>query len=506
MRRLARLITVITVLAPTILTTWASPTLAAPPANDAFQSTWARTDQPVVVGNATRTWMWGPEANSHAGIEPYKEAPRGWRTVQYFDKSRMEITHPDASDDGVWYVTNGLLATEMISGSQQIGDDQLAFGSPAEINVAGDPDDPTGPTYATFTALSFPGYTVDPAIDAAVASRIDRDGAVHDDPTLTARGVTITFYDSVTQHNIAGPFWSFMNSSGVIFDGSGYVNGSLFPDPFYATGRPITEPYWANVKVAGTYKDVLMQCFERRCLTYTPDNPEGWQVEAGNVGLHYYAWRYQLFPGTGPRAGMPNYWSNLAGWTQWPAGNFAAGDSRWLGGPAGTAAISNEEYQLAISGEVGAWVGVTAPAGAFDDIVAHVGVRSLLGTAHDGDRSCLLSRVQQDGPDLRFYALCIRWSEDFVAFYYQRVGGVESVDWFVPPGVASAPFGLNYDLTIVAVGADLWFVANGQMLAHVTHSGPLVGNVALAVQRGAPGYTDTESLFHDFSIAAAHLP
>ncbi|HBY46893.1 MAG TPA: hypothetical protein DEG70_11705, partial [Chloroflexi bacterium] len=146
MRRLARLITVITVLAPTILTTWASPTLAAPPANDAFQSTWARTDQPVVVGNATRTWMWGPEANSHAGIEPYKEAPRGWRTVQYFDKSRMEITHPDASDDGVWYVTNGLLATEMISGSQQIGDDQLAFGSPAEINVAGDPDDPTGPT------------------------------------------------------------------------------------------------------------------------------------------------------------------------------------------------------------------------------------------------------------------------------------------------------------------------------------------------------------------------
>src|SRR5207302_953615 len=28
------------------------------------------------------------------------------------------------------------------------------------------------------------------------------------------------------------------------------------------------------------------------CLTYTPDNPAGWQVEAGNVGLHYYEWRY----------------------------------------------------------------------------------------------------------------------------------------------------------------------------------------------------------------------
>jgi hypothetical protein len=35
-----------------------------------------------------------------------------------------------------------------------------------------------------------------------------------------------------------------------------------------------------------------MQCFERRCLTYTPGNDPAWQVEAGNVGQHYYAWRY----------------------------------------------------------------------------------------------------------------------------------------------------------------------------------------------------------------------
>ncbi len=36
---------------------------------------------------------------------------------------------------------------------------------------------------------------------------------------------------------------------------------------------------------------VLMQCFERRCLTYTPGNPEGFVVEAGNVGQHYHSWR-----------------------------------------------------------------------------------------------------------------------------------------------------------------------------------------------------------------------
>jgi hypothetical protein len=38
--------------------------------------------------------------------------------------------------------------------------------------------------------------------------------------------------------------------------------------------------------------DELVQCFQPRCLTYTPDNAPGWQVEAGNVGLHYYQWRY----------------------------------------------------------------------------------------------------------------------------------------------------------------------------------------------------------------------
>jgi len=35
-----------------------------------------------------------------------------------------------------------------------------------------------------------------------------------------------------------------------------------------------------------------VQVFERRVLTYTPGNPPGWDVEAGNVGLHYYEWRY----------------------------------------------------------------------------------------------------------------------------------------------------------------------------------------------------------------------
>ncbi len=99
-----------------------------------------------------------------------------------------------------------------------------------------------------------------------------------------------------------------MNSSGTVYENGQYVEALMFQSPLFATGRPITEAYWAEVLIAGTPTDVLMQCFERRCLTYNPSNAEGWQVEAGNVGIHYYDWRYgaQQTPAPGnPDPGNP---------------------------------------------------------------------------------------------------------------------------------------------------------------------------------------------------------
>lgn len=263
---------------------------AQPPGTDAFQRTWARTDQPVASGAVSRTWMWGPEAFTEVMHEPYAESPGGMRKVQYFDKSRMEITHPDAVDDGVWYVTNGLLVVEMVTGQLQTGDERFESRSPAQVNVAGDADDPTGPTYATFGPLrSMPAL----ADNAPVIQRVDRAGTVTDDASLAGKGVTAAHRVTVPRidHQVASPFWEFMTSSGTVFQNGQNVTAQLFLDPFYATGYPITEAYWARVKVANTYKDVLMQCFERRCLTFTPDNPPGWRVEAGNVGRHYDTWR-----------------------------------------------------------------------------------------------------------------------------------------------------------------------------------------------------------------------
>ena len=266
--------------------------VASAPWNAAFQRTWQRTDEPVADARVSRTWMWGPEAFTGGLLEDYDQAPGGQRLVQYYDKSRMEITtDPVVTPDSFWYVTNGLLALELTSGQQQLGDKTFAQRDPAEVNVAGDPDDATGPTYATFGSLR----DAPPVADSApIVARVTRAGVLPDDASLAAAGVTAAYHVQVDglNHQIASPFWTFMNSAGLVNEGSADQNAPLFQNPFYATGYPISEAYWASVKLNEVYTSVLIQCFERRCLTYTPANPAGWQVETGNVGQHYFAWRY----------------------------------------------------------------------------------------------------------------------------------------------------------------------------------------------------------------------
>ncbi len=63
-------------------------------------------------------------------------------------------------------------------------------------------------------------------------------------------------------------------------------------DWIYIAGYPISEPYWAKVQVGGETHDVLIQVFERRTITFDPSAPDGYKVQFGNVGRHYYDWRY----------------------------------------------------------------------------------------------------------------------------------------------------------------------------------------------------------------------
>jgi len=280
-----------------LVTVPSAPTQAAASGglNAAFQRTWNRTDRPVAAGRANRTWMWGPQANTHVIFEPYAEGSihnqsYNYRLVQYFDKTRMEITDQGADPVNPWYVTNGLLAKELITGKVQVGDNRFLDFSPAQVNVAGDANDPNGPTYATFNRLM--GFSPVPT-GWVIIQTVDRAGNVGADQALARYNVTAAYYVRETNHTVASVFWDFMNSTGTIYWDGQFQQGPLFSNPFYATGLPLTEAYWTTVLVGGVPKRVLVQVFERRVLTYTPDNPPGWRVEAGNVGQHYYTWRYE---------------------------------------------------------------------------------------------------------------------------------------------------------------------------------------------------------------------
>ncbi|CAN5388626.1 hypothetical protein BH23CHL1_BH23CHL1_26890 [soil metagenome] len=255
-----------------------------------FLNTWSRTDKPVADGQVSRTWMWGPQPNTDVITESYVESPDGQRLVQYYDKSRMEVTNPSADPNSDWHVTNGLLATELISGRMQMGDNEFKQRSPANIPVAGDLDSTVTPTYATLQ----PFLTGEKWPESANITQVmDAEGNVTIDPDLVRYGIIAQPTNAPTDHTIASIFWEFFISEGIVYTGDGeFVREALFSNPWYLTGYPITEAFWTETKVDGEIKSVLLQCFERRCLTYTPDNPDGWRVEFGNVGQHYYSWRY----------------------------------------------------------------------------------------------------------------------------------------------------------------------------------------------------------------------
>lgn len=244
-----------------------------------------REDRPVAAGEP-RTWTWGPDYFD-ARLEAYDEGPDGYRAVRYYDKSRMEITAPTEDRTSDWYVTNGLLVRELITGEMQVGDNRFIEREPANVPVAGDGDDPDSPTYATFAAV-----LGEPAVEPGteIIATINRNGEIGDGGR---GGVVAGHYVEASNHTVAGVFWDYLNSTSTIWDGQQFTTGRLFEPTFFATGFPITEAYWARVRVGGSERDVLIQCFERRCLTYTPENPQGWQVEMGNVGRHYHAWRYE---------------------------------------------------------------------------------------------------------------------------------------------------------------------------------------------------------------------
>ena len=266
-------------------------------AHPAFQSTWARTDGLIASGSVTRPWVWGPVPGQSA-TEPFAGLPGNSHLVQYFDKGRMEVNNPSANQNDPFFVTNGLLSVELISGQMQVGLASYQNRGPAQINLASDADDPTAPTYQSFNGVAnIPGAPNErrktAQVGQVVRTAIDRQGNTQPWPENHGDyGVRIAYFEPSTGHNIADIFWDYLNQQTDIVQGGQRVTGPLFFPWFSVTGYPISEAYWSYVKVEGKYTDVLIQAFERRVLTYVPHLPSPFKVQMGNIGMHYHEWRY----------------------------------------------------------------------------------------------------------------------------------------------------------------------------------------------------------------------
>ncbi len=243
----------------------------------AFDRRWRQDEQ-------TTPNFWGPLALAHpgqyenygaGGVTPCPPQPAvvcyprpiTQRLVQYFDKGRMELSQGDPTGS---FVTSGLLAREMISGRMQVGDAAFETRAPAAISVAGDPDN----IFPLYSDLATP-LPPSPVAGAPVQTELTPSGpqAAANVPQDAAAAIAST--DAATGFAIPRIFADFRDRAGV-----------------QVIGLAITQPFWVQVKVGGVQRRVLMQAFERRVLTYNAANPDPFKVEFGNVGQHYYRWRY----------------------------------------------------------------------------------------------------------------------------------------------------------------------------------------------------------------------
>ena len=321
-------------------------------ADGAFGTVWTRTDAESVRGG--RSWYWGP-GPWFDYAEFYRQSPNGLRTVQYFDKARMEINNPtDRSFQSG--VTNGLLVVELASGQLKKGNDpgDVDFRQPADVPVAGNPknDNPNGPTYASFAGvatINSNGYRDANKIGQRVGTTVDKGGnlGVRQDLADAHPETEIVQYNSITGHNIPRVLWDFLNLQGPYLEGGAVRRGTVV-DWTFAMGLPISDAYWTRSKVGGAEKDVLVQLFERRVLTYTPDNPEGYKVEMGNVGQHYFQWRYSHLgtPWAAPDPSVPPLFATDAGKDHWELALYQIGaPGAWLSLTNGTAETVPYSYR-----------------------------------------------------------------------------------------------------------------------------------------------------------------
>jgi Melibiase len=261
-------------------------------ADRAFYTLWQKGDLATVQGIVKRDWLWGQKLSSR--VEPSNASKTGERISEYYDKGKLEINDPSVDRANPFFVSSALLAKELISGNYAVDVGQYQYKNPPFTPFAGD----GSLTYAAMRRIS----TVDEGENTApdrtgqpVSAFIDRDGNVTD-RGVQMPGVQLARYIPTTGHNIANVFVEHFRQ--VPYEWQ------------FLTGLPISEPYYTEININGKMTLALVQIFERRILTYVPDNEPAYRVQHANVGIHYYNWRYsgsstQPRPEILPNSDMP---------------------------------------------------------------------------------------------------------------------------------------------------------------------------------------------------------
>jgi hypothetical protein len=219
--------------------------------NELFKNRWIEQDRLVGSPGITRPYTWGPSVPEApvAIMEPYNSSPGGQRQVQYFDKARMELNNPA---NGI--VTAGLAVKELVSGLRQDGDTKFTQLAPSKTQVAGDAVsvNPNAPVYASFNqvvTLGGPdGRSKASTPGATINAFIAKDGTV---TTITPpETITVGAYEANTGHNIAKPFFDFMNQTGPTTDP---ISGSTLQNTIFTpTTRPPTSLVWLSASRTGS--------------------------------------------------------------------------------------------------------------------------------------------------------------------------------------------------------------------------------------------------------------
>lgn len=207
--------------------------------------------------------------------------------MQYFDKGRMDLDQTT--------VTFGPLAGEMILGQVVMGPITIDQCPPPKIAIAGDRD-ARNPTYASVVSQRADRLARTAMLTGKYRAEFyDKAGQLKaNDPLLPL--FQFTTYDSRAAHNIPKVFADYRDQANrfqpKIFPGTPDRPALLYLSGEDMIGFPMSEPFLESVYVNGTRLPIYIQIFTRRILTFNAANPDPFKVEMGNVGQHYYEWRY----------------------------------------------------------------------------------------------------------------------------------------------------------------------------------------------------------------------